>query len=85
MKKAYSKPEIAFEDFTMSTSIAVGCEIKIEGQNSGNCGYKYDGGNGSTMFTVQAGTAVCNLPMDDDETNGFCYHIPVEGNNMFNS
>ena len=85
MKKEYSKPEIAFEDFTMSTSIAVGCEIIISTPNSDTCGYAYEGGYGQTMFTEAAGTTVCNLAVDDDETNGFCYHVPVEGNNMFNS
>ncbi len=85
MKKEYSKPEIAFEDFTMSTSIAIGCEIKIEGHSSNTCGYKYEGGGGATMFTTQVATDVCNLQVNDDETNGFCYHVPVEGNNLFNS
>ncbi len=85
MKKTYSKPEIYFEDFSLCTSIATNCEIKIDNQSEGTCGYAYEGGYGETMFTVMAGTQVCNLPVDDDKENGFCYHIPVQSNNIFNS
>lgn len=85
MKKTYIKPEIVFEDFTVNTNIAAGCEIKIDNHSQGGCGYKYEGGHGETMFTTQAGTAVCNLAVNDDENNGFCYNIPVQSINIFNS
>ena len=85
MKKTYSKPEIYFEDFSLCTSIATGCEIIVPGPSQNQCGYAYEGGNGQTMFTAQMGTSVCNIPIDDDETNGFCYHVPVQSNNLFNS
>lgn len=85
MKKVYAKPEIVFENFSLSTNIAANCEIPVRTFNAGGCGYAYEGGNGETMFTAQAGTNVCNIPVNDDESNGYCYHTPVEGNNMFNS
>lgn len=85
MKKTYVKPEIMFEDFTLCTSIATGCEIVIPTPVSDTCGYAYEGGNGQTMFTKQVAQDVCFIQVDDDEGNGFCYHVPVEGNNMFNS
>lgn len=85
MKKKYMKPEIMFESFTLSANIAGNCEIKINTQTAGTCGYPYEGGNGQTLFTEMAGTKVCNIPMDDDETNGFCYHVPIESNSIFNS
>lgn len=85
MKKTYTKPEIVFEDFSLCTSIAANCEIIIDAPASGTCGYAYEGGNGQTMFTKQYATNVCNLQIDDDENNGFCYHVPIESNNLFNS
>lgn len=83
MRKTYSKPEIMFEDFTLCTSIASGCEIIIPTPISGTCGYAYEGGNGDTLFTTNV--AGCITKMSDDESNGFCYHIPVQTNNLFNS
>ena len=37
MKKRYTKPEIMFEDFTLSTNIAGDCEVKTWTPNSGTC------------------------------------------------
>ena len=85
MKKTYSKPEIYFEDFTLCNSIAAGCEIIIDAPSSGTCGYAYEGGHGQTLFTKHLGISICNIGIDDDGTNGFCYHVPVESNNLFNS
>ena len=85
MKKTYVKPEIMFEDFTLCTSIAAGCEIIIPTPVSGTCGYAYEGGNGQTLFTAEMGDNVCNIAIDDDKDNGFCYHVPVQTNNLFNS
>ena len=83
MKKVYNKPEIMFEDFTLSTSIAGGCEIRTNTPSEGACGYPYEGGNGQTLFTN--GVTDCQIKIDDDPTNGFCYHVPVDSNNIFNS
>lgn len=85
MKKTYVKPEIVFEDFSLCTAIAANCEIIIDNQSSGNCGYQYEGGFGATMFTQAAGSNVCSVPVDDDVKNTFCYHVPIETNNIFNS
>ena len=82
MKKTYSKPEIAFEDFSLSVGIAAGCEIKIGNQSEGSCGYAYPGGMGSTMFVKDG---ICNVVVEDSSTNGFCYHNPSAANNIFNS
>ena len=83
MKKQYTKPEIMFEDFSLTENIASGCEIIVPTPNGGTCGYKYEGGNGSKMFTNSVGD--CDVKVDDDEKNGFCYHDPISNNNLFNS
>lgn len=81
MKKAYSKPQILFEDFTLSTNIAAGCEVRVEGHSSGTCGYKMGGG---IVVFVSAETG-CNTHEPDGDLNGLCYHVPIETNNLFNS
>ena len=84
MKKTYSKPDIAFESFSLSTSIAGNCEVKTDTKGGGECGYPMDGLG--MLFVV--GMNVCNVPITDEQSlkyNGFCYHVPTEKNNLFNS
>ena len=38
MKKIYSKPEIMFDSFTLTTNIAAGCGKKIDTHVNGVCG-----------------------------------------------
>lgn len=82
MRKAYSKPEIFFEDFSLTSSIAAGCGITTDLQNAGTCGVSVSGYN--VFFTGMQG---CNdIPVSiDGEFNGLCYHTPVEANLLFNS
>ena len=87
MKKTYSAPKILFESFTMSTNIAAGCEEIIRTFDQGNCAIEGTGG-----ISVFSGTMVniCDYtPADmgnpDDMWNGFCYHVPTEKTNLFNS
>lgn len=85
MKKQYSAPEIYFESFIMSTSIAGDCEapfVKTVSKNS--CGIPADFGP-DILFNVIAGSK-CNAPGDNDGLyDGLCYHNPTDNNNMFNS
>ena len=72
-----------FEDFTLSTNIAAGCEVIVEGANAGTCGMEY-----GTMVLFQEEITGCKrkVPLDDDGSyNGMCYHVPIENNNLFNS
>lgn len=86
MKKTYVKPQIVFESFTLSTNIAGDCEIKIYTPTSKDCGYQPEG---LTYKIFISGISECEAPgnqiVNDDEANGFCYHVPIEGNNLFNS
>ena len=90
MKKTYAKPEIMFEDFTLTTSIAAGCEVQDTNKATINsCGLDF---SGVAVFTdrmsgclVPGGVAVPDDDMDGDaEWNGICYHNP-SGTNIFNS
>jgi hypothetical protein len=87
MRKAYAKPDIVFESFALSTSIAGNCEVKTYTPNSGNCGYKF----GGIMVFITDVTG-CKLQIPDGSENivdengdAFCYHNPSEDNNLFNS
>lgn len=92
MKKTYSKPEIMFEDFTMSESIALGCE-KIANQTLYACQYEY--GRGSSKKNIFADVYGCTYTQTvkwDGELQDFieandslCYHVPFESNNLFTS
>lgn len=86
MKKTYTKPDIMFERFTMSANIAGDCEIKIYSPNNTTCGYKPEGLDYKIFLSgISECEEVGNQVVNDDSTNGFCYHVPIESNNLFNS
>ena len=74
MKKTYSKPEIAFESFSLCNSIAAGCAItnpkdpllEMTGM----------GPNGGIGYAL---TMTCDVDVTggsgDGEYNGICYHV----------
>ena len=85
MRKAYTKPEIAFESFALSTSIAGDCEVKTYTPNAGKCGYKF-----GSMWVFVTGVHGCTIKIPDGsvtDNNGdaFCYHNPSDDKNLFNS
>lgn len=86
MKKTYTKPEIMFESFSFSTSIAGSCEVIFSGSARGTCGIPDANGLGMMIFNVDAAGTNCVVPGTTEEKyDGLCYHIPLEGNNLFNS
>lgn len=82
MKKTYTKPQILFESFAMSTNIAAGCEIIITNSTKNVCGYE-GSAPGVVIFTNEV--TGCLFPQVDTDANGFCYDVPVQTNNLFNS
>ena len=83
MKKVYSKPEIMFEDFTLCTNIAAGCEAKTNmPSNIEGCGYTPEG---VTYAIFLEGMNGCDRKYADGAYNGICYHVPLESNTVFNS
>lgn len=79
MKKAYSAPEILFEDFALSTSISAGCEFKTDLQAKGDCGYFTR--NGIVFMDTVSGCKYHAPDVDDS----LCYHVPNTYANIFNS
>lgn len=81
MKKTYEKPEVYFESFELSTSIAAGCETVIKTSTQGACPYVTDSGRAIFTDTVTA----CTTKSGDTGTKYGCYHVPIDTNNIFNS
>ena len=74
MKKVYSKPDIAYEDFSLSSSIAY-CDIKANFRQ-GDCGYSYSPG----IVFFSNNVAQCNIDTDE-----ICYDNPSGMTNLFGS
>lgn len=94
--KKYTKPMIVFESFTLSTNIAGDCEVKATGP-TGNfhvagCGIIWNTTNWEgtpvveQLFTTSWNGCDSYPPeADDGEYNSYCYDVPIETNNVFNS
>ena len=83
MKKLYSKPEIAFESFTLSTNVAGDCNKIIDAQSKGSCGIP---GSAPNMALFVQGVTGCQVWDDDGkDDDGYCYHVPDGVPVLFNS
>ncbi len=83
MKRTYTKPELMFEDFSLSINIAAGCEVwATHGDSQQGCGYDLGEDFGHTVIFLNNG--VCDYAVNDGY-NGICYHNPSAINNVFNS
>lgn len=82
MKKAYSKPDILFENFSLTTSIAGPCERNTHLPSQGACGYQW-----GAYVVFGTGMSGCSLQQSLNQVSpdGFCYHNPTDSNNLFNS
>ncbi len=85
MKKVYSKPEIMFEDFTLSTSIAGGCDVQTNLPSQNQCGMDF---SGLTVFMTGM-TGCTDIAVEnvggDGQWNEICYHVPTGDQNLFTS
>lgn len=83
MKKEYSKPDILFDSFSLSNSIAGNCEVKTNLPSNDTCGVNLPGVG--PVFTTQMGG--CGIKVIDGRNNynNLCYYVPHESNNVFNS
>lgn len=84
MKKAYVKPEIVFESFSLSQCIAAGCEITDpKDPLLLVTGAGLNGGDGYAFSTS------CDVDYTngggDGEYGSVCYHVPGETLNFFYS
>ena len=80
MKKPYNKPDIQFESFALSESIAAGCEENPTNFQEG-CGVKF----GKQIIFTEAMITCTRKIIDGQggEYNGLCYHNPSASYNVF--
>ncbi len=81
MKKRYTAPDIVFESFSLSVSIA-SCAIGTnQGQDS--CGYKWD----PETFLFTSTINECDTVTEDGskEYNGICYDNPSLDKSLYSS
>ena len=78
MKKAYVKPEVYFESFELSSSIAVQCAKPIN-YAAGTC---KEGLGGYADLIFLDTTTTCQATPDK---YGYCYDVPNDTNRIFNS
>ena len=81
MKKTYTKPEISFESFLMSTNIAGNCDTIVDNSTKGICAYI----TRTNLHVFTSKISGCTTREDDDDYNGICYHVPLDDKNLFNS
>lgn len=85
MKKAYTKPEILFEDFSLSVNIASNCQRKTSLPSSeAGCGIDVSGGRGPEKI-VFAEHSSCVFDEAPGDYNTTCYDVPFDYANFFNS
>ena len=77
MKKAYAKPEIIFESFSLSQNIAAGCEVQTDTPSRNQCGLEWgpDILFLDSMGNVCTGAGKVTSVGGDGEANGICYHV----------
>ena len=84
MKKTYSKPQIMFEAFTLSTNIASGCGVITKLPSEGTCGFTPERWDPDVVIFnvgVGVGDGACTTgPIGD--YNGLCYDNPSAGTGM---
>ena len=85
MKKVYSKPEIVFENFSLSTNIAGDCEWKTDTYAVNICGVDSTGIGTVFMDSMYRCDHKADMIGENDAAYGtICYHVPY-GENLFNS
>lgn len=81
MKKIYSKPQIVFDSFELSQSIAAGCEY-ISNHALGSCALTLDDLPGMTFFTSEIGACELTPPGEYDR---ICYDVHADNSSVFSS
>ncbi len=78
MKKVYVKPTVEIESYELNEFVA-SCENTTPNHSRADC--VIDLG----PWTVFALSVCDEVPEEDGQYNGFCYHIPVESAQFFGS
>lgn len=80
MKKAYTKPEIIFDDFSLATTIAATCG-KEHTMSLQTCRVNVPGVGFVFMDPITSG---CTTKIEDGDY-GICYDVPTADTKLFSS
>lgn len=80
MKREYTRPDIYFDSFSMTSSIANTCEVQATYAEN-ICGVRMT--ESVTLFV--SGITDCTFEVQDGEYDTLCYHVPADNYNVFNS
>ena len=80
MKKKYQTPQILFESFTLSSSVAAGCGVISKPSAAYVCPVE----DPEFGFTIFSDTNVCDYT-SPDAYDRVCYNVPLENNSVFTS
>lgn len=81
LKKAYTKPELYFENFSLMNSIANTCDTQLNSAELGVCGYE-------DAFGIVFNTGVTNTSCTVNGASnggGQCTELPQNGWNIYGS
>lgn len=90
MKKQYGKPNVTFENFSLSSNIASSCGSALN-HHSMDCNFYATFGNPSACVFFENGysvfhdVAVCDLQPDGNSWSKVCYHVVVDEMRAFTS
>ena len=79
MKKTYSKPDIVFDSFALSTSVAA-CKYETN-YGPDICGYKFD----HETYIFLQGVPGCTTVINEGEFDELCYHVYSDYGMLFGS
>lgn len=82
MKKRYIKPQIAYESFQLSTSIAASCAL-LGSQSAQYVCPVTDPDSGFILFTDDISSPCDTAPVGGNDS--VCYDVPVANWNVFSS
>ena len=81
MKRAYTRPDILFEDFSLSTAISANCGFKTNTPSLDECGLDF---GGDIVFLMEVSGCTTKIE-DNGVNNGLCYHTFADTSKLFNS
>lgn len=85
MKKSYVKPQVYFEDFQLSASIAAGCGSGLNRTDANfgsanSCSYDLEG-----FGNIFLSRSTCETVPPDESLEMACYHNPDDVQRLFSS
>lgn len=92
MKRQYGKPEVTFENFTLSANIASSCGDALSYHSlDADCMFHSTYGDPNSCvfyendFSVFLDLAVCDLQPDGESWSQVCYHVITDDMKAFTS